>query len=464
MNLFSSNAGDKSSTKPAKSSIRFVPLLAVLGLVMVAVIVFLDPKPLDDRFVRVEDGKFVLAKQPYVFTGMNYWQGAYLGAEVIPGGKARLLRELDLLKKYGITNLRLTAASEKSDMARSVTPAFQTSLRVYNEKLLLGMDFLLDEMAKRDMKAVMVMGNYWEWSGGMAQYVAWVNNQPVVDPSKVNDATLFMSSVSEFYRNAKAQDAYFDYLKHVLQRTNTINGRPYNEDPTVMTWELANEPRPHPNSKEQPSLLEGFYGWIDGTAKRIHRLAPKQLVTVGNEGSMGCLNVDDIYVKAHAFKSIDYLTFHIWPKNWGWFSPKDEKNSLENSIKRTLQYIEEHVQIADKLGKPTVIEEFGIGRDGENPSPDASVRSRDTFLKAVLGAVEKDVRAKRSAAGTNYWAWGGEGRARNAEAVWVEGTDFTGDPPQEPQGLNSVFDTDLSTLTILLEHAARLQKIVNPPN
>ncbi len=36
--------------------------------------------------------------------------------------------------------------------------------------------------------------------------------------------------------------AYKNYIKTVLTRVNSVNGRSYSEDPTVFSWELANEP------------------------------------------------------------------------------------------------------------------------------------------------------------------------------------------------------------------------------
>ena len=49
-------------------------------------------------------------------------------------------------------------------------------------------------------------------------------------------------------------------------------------------------------------------------------------------------------------------------------------------------------------------------------------------------------------AGTIAWAWGGEGRPPADGSSWKMGDDFTGDPPSEAQGANSIFDTDISTL------------------
>ena len=43
--------------------------------------------------------------------------------------------------------------------------------------------------------------------------------------------------------------------------------------------------------------------------------------------------------------------------------------------------------------------------------------------------------------------------------MWRPGDDFTGDPPQEPQGRNSVFATDASTLEILKTYADQIRSL-----
>ena len=41
------------------------------------------------------------------------------------------------------------------------------------------------------------------------------------------------------------------------------------------------------------------------------------------------------------------------------------------------------------------------------------------------------------------------------------GDPFTGDPPQEPQGFNSVFDTDTSTLNIISFYGQKMKELSN---
>src|SRR5690606_1625898 len=113
------------------------------------------------------DARFWLEGEPYAFVGVNLWYGAYLGAGGSVGDVGRLRAELDLLARLGVTNLRVLGASEQGPMQHAIQPTFRGPGRVYNEELLRGLDLLLLEMAKRNMKAVLYLNNFWEWSGGM---------------------------------------------------------------------------------------------------------------------------------------------------------------------------------------------------------------------------------------------------------------------------------------------------------
>lgn len=62
--------------------------------------------------------------------------------------------------------------------------------------------------------------------------------------------------------------------------------------------------------------------------------------------------------------------------------------------------------------------------------------------------------------GSNFWGWGGEGRAGDSTTyTWNKGDDYTGDPPQEPQGRNSVFAQDRTTIKILQQYAKKMNTL-----
>lgn len=444
----------------ALNKVRYWAVVPLSILILTGFILIFHPYGQRD-FVRVEGSNFMIGDDPYCFVGINFWQGAYLGANFVSGGRERLVRELDLLKSYGIDNLRIMAASEQSSMLMSVFPAFQLSPGKYNEDLLKGLDYLLYEMGKRKMRAVMVMNNYWQWSGGMAQYLNWATGDSIIDPDATGNWHGFMDFSAGFYAVSEAHDFFLEYLETIITRKNSFNHKYYYNDPTIMTWELANEPRPHPQSLQDKNLLSGYYKWIDCTALFIHHLAPNQLVTTGNEGLAGSLYDSTIYFDSHIFASIDYVTFHLWPKNWGWFKAEQQDETMPVVLKNARDYCIKHIQYAEMLNKPTVLEEFGIGRDKELYLPGTTVMARDTFLSMIYNIIEVNMQSEKPVAGSNLWTWGGEGRSHQQDARWILGTDFTGDPPQEPQGLNSIFDVDTSTLKIMRKHSGQIKKINN---
>lgn len=405
----------------------------------------------NDPFVKVQDGQFTLDGKPYRYLGVNFWHGAYLAADLVPGDRERLRKELDLLCEHGITNLRVSASAELSTMIASVKPAFQTAPGVYNEELLQGLDLLLDEMGKRNMKAIMVLNNYWQWSGGMAQYKHWVSGEELVDPD-IDGYSGFMRQSATFYQSEQAQEIFRAYITMLTKRENTLNGKLYRDDPAIMAWQLANEPRPHPEALEHPEMEEAFITWVDGTAAFIKQHAPKQLVSTGNEGTAGSLRSMDLYHRVHSSPHLDYLTFHIWPKNWGWFDALDPEATFDRALENTRNYFLEHREVAVEMNMPLILEEFGMERDSGLFAPEVPTTYRDAYLSKVFRMVADDVAASGPLSGLNLWAWGGMVEGRDINEKWEVGDSFTGDPPQEAQGLNSMFASDSSTLAIFKEY------------
>ena len=405
-------------------------------------------------FVRVNGSHFEIGARPYYYTGTNLWYGCYLGSPGKTGDRARLVRELDNLQAVGITNLRILGASEASYIANSLKPAIQIKPNVYDEDLLAGLDFLLDEMGKRNMRAVIFLNNYWEWTGGMAQYNEWANGGGGLDPAN-NNYPNFMDYSASFYGNQKAQALFTNFVHMLLTRKNQINGIAYSNDPTIMAWQLANEPRPGRND----TWLTQYYQWIDGTAAYIHSIDKNHLVSAGSEGLAGTLQDSAIYYKTNNSPNIDYLNFHLWPKNWSWFDAFHSEQTYPKTEANAINYINQHVAFAGELNKPIVMEEFGIPRDSELCKTGTPTTMRDRYFAKILGVVYENAAAGSPMAGTNVWAWGGEGRGQHPDDKWLPGDPFVGDPPQEPQGLNSIFDSDLSTLSIFKAHAAKMKAL-----
>jgi mannan endo-1,4-beta-mannosidase len=287
------------------------------------------------------------------------------------------------------------------------------------------------------------------------QYLSWVTGRPAKGLAEL-PWTEWNRLQSSFYTNDSAQILYRQYIAMILGRTNALTGLKYAEDPTIMAWELANEPRPGAREEDNPAVFAAFLLWVETTSAFIHSLDPHHLVTTGSEGSMGSLDSLDYFRLAHAVKTIDYAVFHLWPKNWGWFKVDRYRDTLPAALANAATYIRDHVAVADSLGKPIVLEEFGMDRDG-GLALVHGVSCRNRFYREVFGLIEDSIAGGGSAAGSNFWLWGGEGRPEAPGDPPPRDGIGAGDMLQEGQGLNTVFDCDRSTLALLEAHYSKLR-------
>ncbi|HVJ01415.1 MAG TPA: mannanase, partial [Sphingomonas sp.] len=143
----------------------------------------------------------------------------------------------------------------------------------------------------------------------------------------------------------------------------------------------------------------------------------------------------------------------------------DAKNlagTNEKGLALVREYIDQHVALARRLGKPLVIEEFGYPRDGGGYDPESATSYKDAYYKLIYDAVENSVRTGGPIQGSNFWAWNGEGRAAHGDHRYKHGDPFVGDPPHEPQGWYGVFDSDASTRAVIKAHAKALATTGQP--
>ncbi|KAI8910334.1 glycoside hydrolase superfamily [Gorgonomyces haynaldii] len=414
-------------------------------------------------FAVTEGTRFYADGQPLFVFSANYWQAMNLGApDAAAGNRTRLLRDLDKLQSFGVNHLRIMAASEGPDTEPfRMTPSLMPAPGVYNQDVLDGLDFAMAEIGKRGMKATLCMNNYWQWSGGFAQYVSWVSNTsipypPSWDPKRGDytpgDYSEFVPYSGRFYNDNqikdKAQALYRDHLKAIITRTNKYTGKQYKEDPAIFAWQLANEP-------QNPS-----FQWVSDTARFIRSLDQNHLVSVGLESK----NDQQEFMDAHNHPEIDYATVHIWAQNRGIYNMLDSSESnIANAVSWALGWVQQANDWSQSINKPMILEEFGLARDNWVAqsqqatavyNPNNPTTHKDRYYKALL---ERAAQLYKSGAygGFGFWAYAGESRPGDK---WVS------DPPHEAPGWYSVYDKDQSTIQVmkqafdLTKHYYELQK------
>jgi len=197
----------------------------------------------------------------------------------------------------------------------------------------------------------------------------------------------------------------------------------------------------------------------------------------------------------HALSEIDAVTIHVWPQNWDWYQPTPAAASgasLQAAITKATTYVLGHARMAATLGKPLLLEEFGLARDGEGFVPSAKYPpSADSFAPATFSSPLTPLAAAAPAAatdgrrrefyaalfalvlashggggsggapaaeisGVSFWAWAGEGRPSTPGGYWQRGDALLGDPPHERQGWYSVYDDDREMSELIARTAARI--------
>lgn len=206
------------------------------------------------------------------------------------------------------------------------------------------LDYVIYRAGRLGLKLVIPFVNNWNDFGGMDQYVRWRGGQ-------YHD---------QFYTDPVIRQWYKNWIAHLLNRTNSYTGVKYKDDPTIMTWELGNEPRclsagAYPRSPN--CTTQTLISWADEMSTYIKSIDNKHLVSVGDEGfycipgatdwTENCGEGVDT-VAFTALENIDVMSFHLYPDYWG-------KDAAWGG-----QWIQRHFQDARALDKPAMLGEFGL--------------------------------------------------------------------------------------------------------
>ncbi len=402
------------------------------------------------------------AKKFHPYFGVNYWYGGFACVDSVKGLK-RVQRELDFLRKNGINTLRVMISAEggNENYPYKINPSIQPTPMKYSEEILRGFDRFLFEVEKRKMKIVFVLSNNWEWSGGFGQYVQW--SHPQISPLPKTPQwnwDKYCEFVGFFYSDSVALNWYWEYVKFIINRRSYIDGIRYADHSTVFSWQLANEPRPM-----KPEQGENYVEWIRKSAELIHSIDTNHLISIGVEGKIGLMNNLDFFERIHRLPHIDYATIHIWPKTWNWYQGPSSEVFSSDCIDQISNYITEHAETCKKIGIPLVIEEFGLERDADYSYNSETIEFQQSRFSTKSKTVWRDgfyalvytLGMENGVTGYNFWGYAGLKENVNSTYFMKLGMPYSADPPQEEQGLYSVFKTDKSTWKVIRRFSQKMK-------
>ncbi|URE12491.1 Mannan endo-1,4-beta-mannosidase [Musa troglodytarum] len=171
----------------------------------------------------------------------------------------------------------------------------QSSPGVYNENVFQALDFVVSEAKNNGIRLILSLINNFKDYGGRPQYVQWARN-----------AGESIQTDDDFYTNAKVKQYYKNHVQKVLTRVNTITKIAYKDDPTIMSWELMNEPR----CEVDHSGKTVTQAWVKEMAAYTKSIDGKHLLEVGFEGFYGDSTPDKIKLyNPNAYQlGTDYIT------------------------------------------------------------------------------------------------------------------------------------------------------------
>jgi len=323
---------------------RKILVCLLFSMILILVLAHVEVKA---DFVRTEGIYFKVGDSRVNFTGTNCYYLALWASD--ENQRSYVDEVLNESSKMGLM-IRLWGFNDDS----SEPYCIQSSPGVYNESVLMGLDYVLNKCQQLDIKVVITLVNNWSEYGGIPAYVGWAG----------------AVSHDDFFTNSSCKQYYRDFTRMLVGRTNTFNGRTYGSDDTIAWWELGNELR----CPSDPSG-DTLYQWYSTMAYFLKKeLGVEQLISTGSEGVGNLFNTGSDFVRNHSDENIDVVGgLHLWPENWS-ITPAEGLTWFENRVAQ-----------AHALGKPCFLGEFNISRGAGGDTS-----ARDAFFQDVFDIVNNN--------------------------------------------------------------------------
>ena len=359
-------------------------------------------KSIDGDFIQVDNGHLKLSDDRFHFAGTNaYYLPNY---QLIDSNVVN--RALDLFEDSDVRAVRMWAFYDGPPNYENDN-SMQPAAREYNEESLAALDQVIAKGKEKGIYFVLPFINYWSELGGIEVYNGWCGESG--------------RDMSAFINNQECQSIFKDYISMLLNRVNTVTGVAYKDEPAIMLWEIGNELR-NPNGS-----AEELRDWYQDIAKYIKSIDSNHLVATGEEGfddsSLGDFNNNGTfvhpdytsedysntyvlranqgtsYVLNTQIPEIDVASAHWYPDVFGFGVQLDEDlNTAQDA------WLRDHQNIAQDVGKPFILGEYGLPRWG---SEDVLTNYTDIWNYAEEIEIAGDLLWQLTADYVKCWEFGG---------------------------------------------------------
>ncbi|GFQ01303.1 putative mannan endo-1 4-beta-mannosidase 9 [Phtheirospermum japonicum] len=285
--------------------------------------------------------------------------------------------------KYGMNVARTWAFSDGGYRALQTYPGG------YNEDMFKGLDFVVSEAKRHGIYLILSLVNNWEGFGGKKQYVQWARDQGQ-----------YLNNEDDFFTSPITKGYYKNHVKSVLTRMNSITGVAYKDDPTILGWELMNEPR-----CESDLSGKSIHAWVAEMSAYVKSVDKSHLVEVGMEGFYGesmpekkqnnpGYEVGTDFISNNLIPQVDFATIHLYPETW---VPDANETGQAEFVEK---WIQAHVDDSKSvLRKPILVTQFGKS----SRSLGYNVQDRDNYFRNIFNIVYSSAQTRGACGGALFW-------------------------------------------------------------
>ncbi|XVF73776.1 hypothetical protein PTKIN_Ptkin13bG0009100 [Pterospermum kingtungense] len=371
----------------------------------------------DDGFVKTKGVQLMLNGSPFYANGFNAYWLMYMASD--SSQRSKVSTAFQQAKQHGLNIARTWAFSDGGDRPLQYSPGS------YNEQMFQGLDFVVSEAKRYGIKLVLSFVNNYDQFGGKKQYVNWARNEGQS-----------IGSDDDFFTNSVVKEYYKKHIQAVLTRRNSLAGVAYKDEPTIMAWELMNEPR----CLSDPSGRT-MQAWITEMASHVKSIDGNHLLEAGLEGFYGPsssqkqqynpnFQVGADFIANNQIPGVDFATVHSYPDQWL------QSSSEESQIAFLNNWLSNHIKDAQNiLHKPLLFAEFGKSLKISGPN------QRDELFNRVYTAIYSSASRGGAAIGGLFWQLFTEGMDSfrdGYEVIMSEGTSTVNIITQESQKLNRI--------------------------
>ncbi|TPN87770.1 PKD domain-containing protein [Aquimarina algicola] len=313
-------------------------------------------------FVYTDGDKFMLDERPFYFSGANVYDFFTYGSssgdiETQFMDKDRIDAHMRTLYVSGVRVVRLWGFSHED------WHGFEPQKGVYSEAQFSLFDYVVKSAEANGIKLIVALENYWNDYGGIKDRLKWEGIE--VEGAGTHDQ-------GQFFTNASAIQGYKDYVKYFITRKNHYDGVEYRNDPTILAWELMNEPRYQGFGDDLSSNT--LRAWVDDMGEFIKSIDSNHLLGTGLEahGAKYGFGGDEgnDFIKIHESPYIDFTSAHPYIReSWSNFT-------LEQTMELMATWANESHNI---IKKPLYVGEFNV-----------EIQERYEWWEEIYGYIEKE--------------------------------------------------------------------------